>query len=63
MPGKVVRILARESDEIEAGKGVIIVEAMKMQNEVKAGRKGTVQKIFVTEGASVNAGDVLAIVE
>ncbi|MGB7601077.1 MAG: biotin/lipoyl-containing protein, partial [Candidatus Sulfotelmatobacter sp.] len=63
MPGKVVRLLVREGDEVEMGAGVAVVEAMKMQNEIKSPKKGTVQKILVTEGAAVNAGDVLAIVE
>ncbi|MCU1302477.1 MAG: biotin carboxyl carrier protein [Candidatus Sulfotelmatobacter sp.] len=63
MPGKVVRILVHQGDEVEAGGGVAVVEAMKMQNEIKSPKKGTVQKILVTEGAAVNAGDVLAIVE
>ena len=63
MPGKVVRILLAQGSEIEAGAGVMVVEAMKMQNEVQSPKKGTIQKILVTEGAAVNAGDVLAIVE
>jgi len=63
MPGKVVRVLVREGDEIEIGAGVAVVEAMKMQNEIKSPKKGTVQKITAMEGATVNAGDVLAIVE
>jgi len=63
MPGKVVRLLVREGDEVEPGRGVAVVEAMKMQNEIKSPKKGTVQKILVSEGAAVNAGDVLAIVE
>ena len=63
MPGKVVRILAHQGSEIEAGAGLLVVEAMKMQNEVKSPKKGKVQKILVTEGTAVNAGDVLAIVE
>jgi biotin carboxyl carrier protein len=63
MPGKVVRLLAREGDEVEAGTGVAVVEAMKMQNEIKSPKKGTIQKILVSEGAAVNAGDVLLIVE
>jgi biotin carboxyl carrier protein len=63
MPGKVVRLLVREGDEVEAGAGVAVVEAMKMQNEIKSPKKGTVQKILVSEGTAVNAGDVLAIVE
>jgi biotin carboxyl carrier protein len=63
MPGKVVRILVGTGSEIEAGAGVLVVEAMKMQNEVKSPKKGTIQKILVNVGAAVNAGDLLAIVE
>ncbi len=63
MPGKVVRILARQGEHVKAGEGVIVVEAMKMQNELKSPRQGIVQKIAVVEGAAVNAGDVLVIVE
>jgi biotin carboxyl carrier protein len=63
MPGKVVRVLATEKSEVEAGQGVVVVEAMKMQNEIKSPKKGIVQKILVAEGAAVNAGDALAIVE
>jgi biotin carboxyl carrier protein len=63
MPGKVVRLLVREGEEVEPGRGVAVVEAMKMQNEIKSPKKGTIQKILVSEGAAVNAGDVLAIVE
>lgn len=63
MPGKIVRLLVTQGAEVEAGTGVLVVEAMKMQNEIKSPKKGTIQKIFVREGAAVNAGDVLAIVE
>jgi biotin carboxyl carrier protein len=63
MPGKVVRLLVSAGSEVEAGAGVVVVEAMKMQNEIKSPKKGTIQKILVSEGAAVNAGDVLAIVE
>jgi biotin carboxyl carrier protein len=63
MAGKVVRVLAPEKSEVEAGQGVIVVEAMKMQNEIKSPKKGVVQKILAAEGAPVSAGDVLAIVE
>jgi biotin carboxyl carrier protein len=63
MPGKVVRLLVHAGDEVEQGAGVAVVEAMKMQNDIKSPKKGTVQKILVAEGAAVNAGDVLAIVE
>jgi acetyl/propionyl-CoA carboxylase alpha subunit len=63
MPGKVVRVLVAQGAQVESGTGVLVVEAMKMQNEIKSPRKGTIQKILVSEGAAVNAGDVLAIVE
>ena len=63
MPGKVVRVLLHDGDEVELGAPVAVVEAMKMQNEIKSPKKGTIQKILVTEGAAVNAGDVLGIVE
>jgi biotin carboxyl carrier protein len=63
MPGKVVRVLVREGDAVEAGAGVLVVEAMKMQNEIKSPKKGTIQKMLAAEGVAVNAGDVLAIVE
>jgi biotin carboxyl carrier protein len=63
MPGKVVRLLVRDGDEVELGAGVAVVEAMKMQNEIKSPKRGTVKKILVSEGAAVNAGDVLAIIE
>jgi biotin carboxyl carrier protein len=63
MPGKVVRVLVSQGAEVEAGAGVLVVEAMKMQNEVKSPKKGIVQKILASEGAAVNSGDVLAIVE
>lgn len=63
MPGKVVRVLLNQGADVEAGAGILVVEAMKMQNEVKSPKKGTIQKILVSEGTAVNAGDVLAIVE
>jgi biotin carboxyl carrier protein len=63
MPGKIVRVLVAEKSEVEAGQGVVVVEAMKMQNEIKSPKKGVVQKVLVAPGANVNAGDVLAIVE
>jgi biotin carboxyl carrier protein len=63
MPGKVVRVLLRENAAVEAGQGVLVVEAMKMQNEIKSPKKGVVQKIVAHEGTAVNAGDLLAIVD
>jgi len=63
MPGKVVRVLLQEQAAVEAGQGILVVEAMKMQNEIKSPKKGIVQKIVASEGTAVNAGDLLAIVE
>jgi biotin carboxyl carrier protein len=63
MPGKVVRILVEEGTEVLQGDGILIVEAMKMQNEMKSPKDGIVKEIKVEEGATVNAGDVLAIIE
>jgi biotin carboxyl carrier protein len=63
MPGKIVRVLVSENTSIEAGQGIVVVEAMKMQNEVKSPKSGRVRKMAAKEGASVNAGDVLATVE
>ena len=63
MPGKVVRLLIEAGAEIEKGQGVIVVEAMKMQNELKAPKAGTVKEIRVTEGATVSSGEVLAVIE
>ena len=63
MPGQIVRVLVKEGAEVQAGQGVIVVEAMKMQNELKSPKSGIVQKLLVAEGAAVNAGDVLLVVE
>lgn len=63
MPGKLVRILAEQGAEIKQGEPVLVVEAMKMQNEMKSPKDGIVKEIRFTEGATVNAGDVLAIIE
>ena len=63
MPGKVVRVLVEAGAQIEAGAGVVVVEAMKMQNEMKSPKAGTVSAINVEVGATVNGGDVLAVIE
>lgn len=63
MPGKVVRVLLKVGDEVKAGQGVVVVEAMKMQNEIKSSKDGHVAEVRVSEGATVNANQVLAIVE
>jgi biotin carboxyl carrier protein len=63
MPGKVVRILAAVGAQVKAGQSVLVIEAMKMQNELKAPKNGVVKKINVAEGAAVEAGQALAEVE
>ncbi len=63
MPGKVVRVLVEQGAEVQTGDGIIVVEAMKMQNEMKSPKDGIIKEIRFTEGATVNAGDVLAIIE
>lgn len=63
MPGKVVRILVDKGALVEKGDGVLVVEAMKMQNELKSPKAGTVKEIRVEEGSTVAPGDVLAVIE
>jgi biotin carboxyl carrier protein len=63
MPGKVVRILKAAGDSVTKGEGVIVVEAMKMQNEMKSPRDGTIGEIRVSEGDTVGAGDVLVVID
>jgi biotin carboxyl carrier protein len=58
-----VRILVAVGDQVEAGAGIVVVEAMKMQNEMKSPKAGTVVALNIKTGATVNGGDVLAIVE
>jgi biotin carboxyl carrier protein len=62
MPGKVVRVLVQTGDKVEAGQGLIVVEAMKMQNEIRSPKSGTVERLAAKEGQPVDAGEVLAIV-
>jgi biotin carboxyl carrier protein len=63
MPGKVVRVLVEVGQQVEAGQGVVVVEAMKMQNELKSPKAGTVTELRAKPGSTVNAGDVLAVIE
>ena len=63
MPGKIVRVLVKTGDKVEAGQGLFVVEAMKMQNEIRSPKSGTVERLMATEGQPVNAGEVLAWVE
>jgi biotin carboxyl carrier protein len=62
MPGKVVKVLVRSGDHVTARQGVIVVEAMKMENELRAGRDGVVREVLVAEGASVDAGTALVVI-
>jgi biotin carboxyl carrier protein len=63
MPGKVVRLLVKPGDRVEGGQPLVVVEAMKMENELRAGRSGTITEIHVKEGASVEAGSQLVVIE
>jgi biotin carboxyl carrier protein len=63
MPGKVVRVLVAEGDQVGAGQGLVVVEAMKMQNELKAPGDGRVVSVAAREGATVAAGEVLVTLE
>jgi biotin carboxyl carrier protein len=63
MPGKIVRVLVEVGAPVEPGAGIVVVEAMKMQNEMKSPKAGVVVSIKAETGATVNAGDVLAIIE
>ena len=63
MPGKVVRVLVNLGNQVEIGAGIVVVEAMKMQNELKSPKAGTVVALNVQTGATVNGGDVLAVIE
>ena len=62
MPGKVISVLVRTGDIVSAGQGIVVVEAMKMQNEVKSPKSGKIEKMLAGVGQAVNAGDVLAVV-
>jgi len=61
MPGQVVRVLVRDGDAVEVGQGLVVVEAMKMQKEMKALRGGNVVEVRVRDGDTVSAGDVLVV--
>jgi biotin carboxyl carrier protein len=63
MPGKVVRVLVATGDLVETSQGLVVVEAMKMQNELKAARPGRVIEIRAREGETVGAGDILVVLE
>jgi biotin carboxyl carrier protein len=63
MPGRVVKVLVAPGATVEAGQGVVVVEAMKMENELRAPRAGIVREVRVAEGASVEARTVLVVIE
>ncbi len=63
MPGKVVRVLVRAGDQVQQGQGLVVIEAMKMQNEMQAPKAGRVIELTVAAGATVAAGEVLAVIE
>jgi biotin carboxyl carrier protein len=63
MPGRVVRVLVNVGDEVEEGQGVVVIEAMKMQNELKSPKTGRVVRVGAAVGDTVGSGDVLVVVE
>jgi len=63
MPGKIVRVLVQAGEKVEAGQGLLVVEAMKMQNEIRSPKSGTVERLLVKEGQAVNAGEGLGWID
>ena len=63
MPGLVVKIMVKEGDEVKAGQGLLVLEAMKMQNEIQTPGSGTVSEIPVEQGQTVMTGDTLVVIE
>lgn len=63
MPGRVVRVLVERGDQVAAHQGIVVIEAMKMQNELKSPKAGRVSRVAVAPGDTVSSGDVLVIVE
>jgi biotin carboxyl carrier protein len=63
MPGKIVRVLVKAGDRVSARQPAVVVEAMKMENELRASREGTVAEIHVREGMSVDAGALLIVIQ
>jgi biotin carboxyl carrier protein len=63
MPGKIVRVLAKAGDTVAARQPLVVVEAMKMENELRASREGTVAEVHVAEGMSVDAGALLLVIQ
>ena len=63
MPGKIVRVLVREGDQVRARQPIVVIEAMKMENELRAERDGTVTEILVAEGRTVDSGALLVVIQ
>jgi biotin carboxyl carrier protein len=63
MPGKLVRVLVEAGQDVEVGQGLVVVEAMKMENELRATRAGRVKELLVREGQAVETGALLVVVE
>jgi biotin carboxyl carrier protein len=63
MPGKIIRVLVQAGEKVEVGQGLLVVEAMKMQNEIRSPKSGTVDRLLIKEGQPVNAGEVLAWID
>jgi biotin carboxyl carrier protein len=63
MPGRVIRVLVKTGDAVEVRQGLVVVEAMKMENELVSPKAGTVKDVLVAEGVSVEAGRLLVVVE
>ena len=63
MPGRIVRVLVETGDEVDEGQGVVVIEAMKMQNELKSPKAGRVVRVGVAVGDTVGSGEVLVVVE
>jgi biotin carboxyl carrier protein len=62
MPGKVVRVLVKQGEQVQEGQGLVVVEAMKMENELKSPKVGVVAELHAQEGQAVEAGAKLAVV-
>jgi biotin carboxyl carrier protein len=62
MAGKIVRVLVAQGQHVESGQALLVVEAMKMQNEIRSPKTGTVERLAAREGETVNAGEVLAVI-
>lgn len=63
MPGRVVRVLVASGEEVAEGQGVVVIEAMKMQNELKSPKAGRVSRVAVAVGDTAGSGDVLVVIE